>query len=81
MDGLDDDDLVKMKALRSCLLHQRATALTELSASIFNRPELHDAVRASASFRKLQSLDERLRGIDTHLHHLERGLDPQGPCG
>lgn len=71
MDGASDEDFASMKASHADLLRERAAAVAALSAAVFNRPGLHDAVHTSALFRQLQSFDERLRRLEEGLQLLE----------
>lgn len=79
MDGASDEDFAVLKAGHERLLRERAAAVAALSIAVFNRPGLHDAVRSSASFRQLQSVDERLRRLEEGLQRLEHDAVSQRP--
>lgn len=78
---IDEDLLVQLRAQHASSLRDMTAALTELSALMFNRPDLHDAFRGSSAFKRWHSCSEQARLLQDRIDELQRSRAPTQPNG
>jgi hypothetical protein len=74
---IDEDLLAQLRAQHASLLRDKSAALSELSALVFNRPELHDAFRGSSAFKRWHRSSEQARQLGERIDELQQ-LQTQG---
>lgn len=65
--GATCESVAELHAQHQAALQDRAAALAELSAALFNRPQLHDTCRHSAAYRRWQACAERVVSLERRI--------------
>jgi len=64
------DPLAQLKAQYADSVREAQSALTQLSASVFNRPQLHDRVHSSPPFQRWLSCRERASALEQRIRQM-----------
>lgn len=72
--GVKSGDLHELQAAHSRALRERAAAIAELSALLFNRPHIHDDFRGSSPFVRLVHWTAQARALESRIEEA-RAID------